>query len=67
MEMIGSHLGIGQVFWGVTESKNVVDMINQFDAVYDPLYKTKLGQPLINLTLIRDTGYYEFYIYDLFS
>ena len=51
-----SSIGIGQVFWGVTESKNLVDIINQFDAVYDPLYKTKLGQPLVNLTLIRDTG-----------
>ena len=61
-----TSIGIGQVFWGVTESKNLVDIINQFDAVYDPLYKTKLGQPLVNLTLIRDSGYYEFYILPYF-
>jgi hypothetical protein len=61
-----SSIGVGQVFWGVTESKNLVDVINQFDAVYDPLYKTKLGQPLVNLTLIRDSGYYEFFILPYF-
>ena len=54
-----SSIGIGQVFWGVTESRNLVDVINQFDAVDDPTFRTKLGQPLINATLIRDTGYYE--------
>ena len=61
-----SSIGIGQVFWGVTESKNLVDVINQFDAVYDPLFKTKLGQPLTNLTLIRDSGYYELFILPYF-
>ena len=61
-----SSVGIGQVFWGVTESKNLVDIINQFDAVYDPLFKTKLGQPLTNLTLIRDSGYYELFILPYF-
>ena len=40
--------------------------INQFDAVYDPLFKTKLGQPLVNYTLIRDTGYYELFILPYF-
>ena len=61
-----SNFGIGQVFWGVTESKNVVDIINQFDAVDDPLMKTKLGKPLINLTLIRDYGYFDFYLMTYF-
>jgi len=61
-----SSIGLGQVFWGVAESKNLVDIINQFDVVDDPLLKTKLGQPLINLTLIRDTGYYEFFVMPYF-
>ena len=61
-----SSIGLGQVFWGVAESKNLVDIINQFDVVDDPLYKTKLGQPLINLTLIKDTGYYEFFVMPYF-
>jgi hypothetical protein len=61
-----SSIGVGQVFWGVTESKNLVDVINQFDAVYDPLFKTKLGQPLANLTLIRDSGYYELFVLPYF-
>ena len=61
-----ASIGVGQIFWGVTESKNLVDIINQFDAVYDPLFKTKLGQPLVNYTLIRDTGYYELFILPYF-
>jgi hypothetical protein len=61
-----SSIGIGQVFWGVTESRNLVDVINQFDAVDDPTFRTKLGQPLISATLIRDTGYYEFFILPYF-
>jgi len=61
-----TNIGIGQVFWGVTESKNLVDIINQFDVVDDPLLKTKLGQPLINLTLIEDYGYFDFYIMSYF-
>lgn len=61
-----TNIGIGQVFWGVTESKNLVDIINQFDVVADPLLKTKLGQPLINLTLIEDYGYFDFYVLPYF-
>jgi len=61
-----ANLGIGQVFWGVTESKNLVDIINQFDVVDDPLLKTKLGQPLFNVTLIRESGYFDFFILPYF-
>ena len=61
-----SNIGVGQVFWGVTESKNLVDIINQFDVVDDPLMKTKLGQPLINLTLIKNFGYLDFYLLSYF-
>ena len=61
-----ASIGVGQIFWGVTESKNLVDIINQFDAAYDPLFKTKLGQPLVNYTLIRDSGYYELFILPYF-
>ena len=61
-----ASIGIGQIFWGVTESKNLVDIVNQFDEVDDPFYQTKLGQPLGNITLIRDEGYFEFYILPYF-
>ena len=61
-----ASIGIGQVFWGITESKNLVDIINQFDEVEDPNNKAKLGQPLGNITLIRDVGYFEFYLLPYF-
>ena len=61
-----ANAGISQVFWGVTESKNLVDIINQFDVVDDPLLKTKLGQPLFNVTLIRESGYFDFFILPYF-
>ena len=40
---------VGQIFWGVTESKNLVDIINQFDAAYDPLFKTCCGLPCLSI------------------
>ena len=48
--------GIGKVFWGVTESQHLVDIINQTDLVEDPDGEDKLGQPMVNLALIRDWG-----------
>ena len=48
--------GLGRVFWGVTESYHLVDIINQTDLVEDIDLEDKLGQPLVNLTLIRDWG-----------
>ena len=50
------HLGIGKVFWGVTESQHLVDIINQTDLVESPDGEDKLGQPMINLVFIRDWG-----------
>nr|VFK17112.1 MAG: hypothetical protein BECKLPF1236B_GA0070989_11108 [Candidatus Kentron sp. LPFa] len=43
--------GINQVFWGVTESHHLVDIINQTDLVEDVDGEDKLGQPMIQLTL----------------
>ncbi len=48
--------GIRRVFWGVTESRHVVDIINQTDLVESPDGEDKLGQPMINLAWIRDWG-----------
>lgn len=43
--------GIDRVFWGVAESRHLVDVINQTDLVEDPDEEDKLGQPMIRLTL----------------
>ncbi len=49
-------VGISKVFWGVTESLHLVDIINQTDTVEDIDGEDKLGQPMVNLNLIRDWG-----------
>ena len=54
--------GIRKVFWGVTESRHLVDIINQTDNVENPDGEEKLGQPMINLSLIRDWGIIDVYL-----
>ncbi|GJL80439.1 MAG: hypothetical protein DHS20C01_00730 [marine bacterium B5-7] len=54
--------GIGQVFWGVTESRHLVDIINQTDQVENIDGEDKLGQPMIWLSLPRDTGIFDFFV-----
>ena len=56
------RLGIGRVFWGVTESHHLVDVINQTDLVENVDREDKLGQPLVNLTLIRDWGTLDVFV-----
>lgn len=53
--------GIGKVFWGVTESQHLVDIINQTDLVENIDTEDKLGQPLLQLSLIRDWGTLELF------
>jgi len=48
--------GLGKVFWGVAESNNIVDIINQKDAIEGNSPEHKLGQPMINLLLLKDWG-----------
>lgn len=54
--------GIGSVFWGQTESAHLVDIINQTDAVEAVDGEDKLGQPMINLTLVRDWGNLDLFV-----
>jgi hypothetical protein len=49
-------VGANTVFWGVTESVHLVDIINQTDAAGDIDGEDKLGQPMVNLALQRDWG-----------
>ncbi len=55
-------LGAVKVFWGRTESRHLVDIINQVDAVEDIDEEDKLGQPMANLTLINDWGTVDLYV-----
>lgn len=44
------HLGLREVFWGVTESGNPVDVINQRDPEVGGRGYSKLGQPMVQVT-----------------
>ena len=54
-------VGVSQIFWGVAESRNVVDVINQFDIVEDVDEGEKLGQPMVRVTRRSDIGTFEAY------
>lgn len=56
------RIGLGKVFWGVTESQHLVDIINQTDFVENIDGEDKLGQPLINLTLTLDSGNVDLFL-----
>ena len=49
-------VGIGRVFWGVAESRHLVDIVNQTDLVEDIDQEDKLGQPMVNLAVLKDWG-----------
>ena len=54
--------GISKVFWGVTESQHLVDIINQSDMIENQDGEDKLGQAMINLSLINDWGIVDLFI-----
>ncbi len=55
-------VGVDKVFWGVTESRHLVDIINQTDAVENIDGEDKLGQPMLNFNLERDWGTASLYL-----
>ncbi|MEN8107299.1 MAG: hypothetical protein ABFS22_04760 [Pseudomonadota bacterium] len=58
--------GVSKVFWGVAESQHLVDIINQTDLVENIDEEDKLGQPMINLALIRDWGTVDLFVLPYF-
>ncbi len=50
------YVGVRKVFWGVTESLHLVDIINQTDLVENLDTEDKLGQPMIQWTSIFGDG-----------
>lgn len=60
------RVGIDKVFWGVTESRHLVDIINQTDLVEDPDGEEKLGQPMVSFGLQRDWGNLDLFAMPLF-
>ncbi|MDH5407276.1 MAG: hypothetical protein OEY00_01545 [Gammaproteobacteria bacterium] len=60
------RLGIRKVFWGVTESQHLVDIINQSDLAANIDGEDKFGQPMINLALIGDYGTLDLFVLPYF-
>ena len=54
--------GLGKVFWGVAESSNPVDVINQTDQVENLTTNEKLGQPMIQASWAGETSEFELFI-----
>lgn len=57
-----TRLGIGKVYWGVTEAMHLVDIINQTDLVENIDGEQKLGQPMAKLSLEKDWGTLDFFV-----
>ena len=49
-------VGINKVFWGVTESRHLVNIINQSDSIENTDDEDKLGQPMINIGVQKYWG-----------
>lgn len=66
-QWFGNHvelrLGILKTFWGVTEAKHLVDIVNQIDFVEGVDTESRLGQPGIGVTvLLGDYGVWDTYL-----
>jgi hypothetical protein len=59
-------VGLDRVFWGVTESQHLVDVINQTDGLEGIDSEDKLGQPLIQTTLKTDMGVWDLFLLPYF-
>jgi hypothetical protein len=55
-------LGLDKVFWGVAESRHLVDIVNQTALVEDIDQEQKLGQPMIRTLYMSDWGQFELFV-----
>lgn len=53
--------GIRQIAWGVSFMGSVVDVVNQ-TSIAEDFFGAKLGQPMVNLSLVRDWGILDLYV-----
>ena len=56
------RVGVNTLFWGVTESQHLVDVVNQIDQVEGIDGEDKLGQPMIHLKHYEDWGVIDFLV-----
>lgn len=57
-----ARVGIGKVYWGVTEALHLVDIINQTDLVENPDGEQKLGQPMLKFSSEKNWGTLDFFL-----
>ncbi len=50
------RIGLQRVFWGVTETQHLVDILNQTDLVENVDGEDKLGQPMVRVDWVQDWG-----------
>ena len=55
-------VGLSKVYWGVTESAHLVDIINQTDTAEDIMGEKKLGQPMININMEQQWGVLNMFV-----
>ena len=55
-------VGVNKVFWGVAESRHLVNIINQTDAIEDTDEEDKLGQPMVNVGVQKDWGRLDLFV-----
>lgn len=60
------RVGLRRVYWGVTESQHLVDIINQTDLIESPDGEDKLGQPMVNFAWISDFGTVDAFVMPFF-
>lgn len=55
-------VGVRELFWGVTESVHLVDIVNQTDLVEDLDGEQKLGQPMVQASWIGRRGTLDLFL-----
>ena len=54
--------GVSRVFWGATEFRHTVDVINQVDFVENTDQEDKLGQPMVSVTYQAELGDFSLFV-----
>ena len=55
-------IGVNRVFWGVTESRHLVNVINQIDGVEDTDEEDYFGQPMVQVGYQAEIGRFDVFL-----
>lgn len=61
-----AKIGVSEVFWGVTESQHLVDIVNQTDVLSSIDGEDKLGQPMLQLNWLHGSGSLQMFVMPYF-